>query len=411
MLFKMAWRNIWRNKRRSFITCFSVGFGFFLALSLTGIAEHSYTRTIDTGAQMGFGHVTVAPEGYMDKPALDRRLVKVDGVRDLALAKPEVRGAVVRVVGQAMFGAGGRTRGGQFIAIDPTREDTASNLFIKNLVEGEVFGSAGERGAIIGVKMAEKLKLELGKKLIYTATDVNGEIVSDVVRVKGIFKTGVREVDGGVVVLPIGKVRETLGYTRDEATLVAVMLRNQHDTERVREALMAEIDSPGAEVQTWRKTQPDLAGLLAVDWAMNRLFQFLVGLLIAAGVLNTLYMSVMERRREFGVMMAIGMSPRKLFALVIAESLLIGVLGMALGGLGTIPWYNYMVETGIDLTEMMGEGYDIGGIAEDPIARMHLPPDLLVIISLALFGMTLLAGMYPAWVAGRIPPVESLRIV
>jgi ABC-type antimicrobial peptide transport system permease subunit len=108
--------------------------------------------------------------------------------------------------------------------------------------------------------------------------------------------------------------------------------------------------------------------------------------------------------------MAIGLSPRKLFVLVLIESFLIGLMGMILGGLVSVPWYQYMVSKGIDLTELMGD-YDIGGVAIDPIMRMFLSPSLIAIISLVLFGLTMLAGMYPAWVAGRIPPVKSLRIV
>ncbi len=411
MLWKMAWRNLWRNKRRSVITCFSVAFGFFLSLSLTGMAEDSYRRTVDTGAKMGLGHVTVQPSGYLEKPGLDRWITGAGATRALAQAQPEVKGAVVRIMGQAMFGNGGRTRGGQFIAIDPAHETADSNLFIKSIVEGEPLGSADERGGLIGVKMAERLQVGLGKKVVFMTTDAKGEVVSDVVRVKGIFKTGVAEVDGGVVVLPLGKVREALGYGPDDASLVAVVLHDQRHSAAVQARLQAAGVSPGAEVLTWRETQADLVGFLAVDRATNRLFQLLVGLLIAAGVLNTIYMSVLERRREFGVMLAVGMGPGRLFWLVIIESMFIGAIGVVVGGLGTIPWYRYMVNTGIDMSSMMAEGMDIGGIVIDPVMRMSVPPQLLVAITAILFGLTIAAGLFPAWIAGRTPPVESIRLV
>lgn len=410
MLLKMAWRNLWRSRRRTLITCFSVGFGFFLALSLTGMAEDSYKRTIDTGATMGAGHVTVQPVGYDEKPGLDRRIDGAGAIRDAASALSQVRAANTRITGQAMFAAGGRTRGGQLIAIDPAHESGQDNLFIKHLVDGAVFTEIDGRGALVGDKMMERLKLKLGRKLIYTVTDVNGEIVSDVVRVQGVFHTGIDEVDGGVAVIPLDRARQTLGYGPDEATMVAVVLHQQRDTDAVHAALTGRA-TPGSEALTWRQTQADLAGLLAVDRATNQLFQLLVGLLIGAGVLNTLYMSVMERRREFGVMMAIGMSPWSLFAMILAESALIAVVGIALGGLATVPWYHYMTQTGIDMSAYMGAEYDIGGVAVDPIIRLFLPFDVVFGITATLLFLTLLSGMYPAWVAGRVAPVESLRTV
>lgn len=410
MLIKMAWRNLWRHKRRSAITCFSVGFGFFLAMSLSGMAEDSYARTVDIGAAMGLGHVTVMPEGYQDSPSMKRRISGADALRDEAAKLPEVDGAVARIMGQAMFASGGRTQGGQFIAIDPAHERAALNLFVRKIDEGALFEDAGGRGVVVGRKLAQRLRLKLGRKVVLTSTDVHGEIVSELLRVSGIFETGVAEVDAGVALVPIDRLRKTVGYGPTEATMVAAVLGQARHSVSVRDALAAGLRDPQAVSLTWRQTQPDLDGLLAVDRASNQFFQFLVGLLIAAGVLNTLTMSVMERQREFGVLMALGMSPRRLFALLLLESSFIGVVGVLLGSLATAPWVVYMTQVGLDMSSMT-EGADIGGIAMDPIIRFTLPAANVAGIVATLLLLTLLSGLYPAWLAGRAEPVESLRVV
>ena len=411
MLAKMAWRNLWRQKRRTIITSGSVAFGVFLAFTLTGIAENSYFRIVDTGATMGTGHVVIQPDGWDLHPSLDRTVPHADRLREQAVADPRVRASLVHVRGQAMFASGAKSAGGACLAVDPANESAPVNLFLRCIDQGKMFDAADGKGAVIGKRLAERLGVRLGKKLVYTTTDKRGDIVSDVVRVTGIFRTGVEEVDASTVLLPINRVRKTLGYDADEATTVSILLQDQKDAADVAAGLSAALAQQPVTVLTWDQAAPDLAGLIAVDRGMGRLFQLFVGLLIAAGILNTILMSVLERQREFGVMMAVGMPPRRLVAMVLVESVFIAMVGLLVGGLATIPWYLYLDAYGIDLTPLMGEGYDVGGILVDPVLRLFLRPEHVFMVLGTLFGLTLLAGLYPAIRAGRIPPVESIRLV
>ncbi len=411
MLAKMAWRNLWRQKRRTLITCGSVAFGVFLAFTLTGIAENSYFRLVDTGAMMGSGHVVFQPEGWDLHPSLDRTLADATALQREADADPRVRTTLVHIQGQAMFASGSKTAGGAFIALDPAREGPDVNLFLRCLKEGELFAEAGGDGAVVGERLAQRLGLRLGKKLVYTSTDKRGEIVSDVVRIRGIFRTGVAEVDASTVLLPIDRVRKTLGYAATEATTVSVLLRDQQDAPDVARLYREAQRGAGVAVLTWDEAAPDLAGLIAVDRGMNRLFQIFVGLLIAAGILNTILMSVLERQREFGVMMAVGMPPTRLVAMVLVESVFVAVVGLIAGIVATVPWYLYLATVGIDLTPMLGDGYNVGGVLMDPTLRLFLRPRHVLAVLAGVFGLTILAGLYPAIRAGLVQPVESIRLV
>ena len=405
----LAWRNLWRHKRRTLITASSIAFGVLLAVTFTGAGDYFHTRMIDAGANMGMGHITIAAQDYNRAPSSQKPIKGSNTLQVLIADLPEVTSVVARIQGQAMFASARKSVGGTFIAIDPTQESANNNLFIESLTEGVMLSQTAGKGIVMGVDLVRKLKLNLGKKVVYTTTDINGEIVSAVARISGIFRTGVAEVDGGMALLPIQSVQKVLGYESGEVSLIAISLGDQRLSHALRDKMQGQPEFEHVEVLNWQQTQPDLAGMIAVDKSANRISQLMISLLIAAGILNTMLMSVLERIREFGVMMALGMSPRSLFSLVILESFWLAVIGLIIGIIITIPWYLYMAETGIDLTSAYGDDFSFGGVLLDTVFKIRLFKESIIVILIGLFGLALLSGVYPAWRAGRIPPVESLK--
>ena len=410
-LNSLAWRNIWRRKRRTLITAFSIGFGVMLSVTFTGSGDYTYTNMIDMGASMGMGHVTVEPVGYHLKPTLDKRLTDTEKLHKQIIALPGVSAATVRITGQAMFASARKSIGGAFIAVDPAFETQENNLLLRSIVEGLLFSDRSGRGIVIGSRLAKKLHVRIGKKIVYTTTDADGEIVSDIARITGIFTTGIDMVDGTMALLPIGSVQKTLSYAPDEATVIAVVIKDQRHAEMMRDRVAALPEAKDVAVLTWKKAQPDLAGVIAFDKAGNYISQFLVGLLIAVGILNTMLMSVLERTREFGVMMAVGMSPKVLFRLVMVESFWLAIVGLILGIIITAPWYYFLYHFGIDFSGSFGNDFSYGGVLVDPVFKARLFKESIMAILGSLFILALLAGLYPAWRAGRVPPVESLKTI
>jgi ABC-type lipoprotein release transport system permease subunit len=405
----LAWRNLWRHKRRTLITASSIAFGVLLAVTFTGAGDYFYTRMIDAGAKMGMGHLTISAPDYNRAPSSQKRLQGTDQLQIALADLPEVSSVIARIQGQAMFASARKSVGGTFIAIDPAKETASNNLFIQALVEGAMLETISSKGIVMGVDLARKLQVSLGKKVVYTTTDANGDIVSAIARVKGLFRTGVSEVDGGLALLPLQSVQTVLGYEPGEVSFLAVNLHDQRASHLLRDHLQNQPGFSAVEVLNWQQTQPDLAGMIAVDKSANRISQLLIALLISAGILNTMLMSVLERMREFGVMMALGMSPRRLSSLVMLESFWLAVLGLIIGIIITIPWYLYMAETGIDLTSAYGDDFSFGGVLLDTVFKIRLFKESIVGILIGLFSLALIAGAYPAWRAGRIPPVESLK--
>jgi len=410
----LAWRNLWRHKRRTFITASSIAFGVILAFTLTGTNDDYNARMIDAGASMGMGHITITAIDYNRAPSLKKRLKNVNIIREKSLNQfnfydVKITDAMIRISGKAMFASANKSIGGQFIAIDPEQESKHSNLFLRSIISGSVFKNLNKSGVVVGVKLAEKLHLKIGKKLVYTTADAQGEIVSSLERVTGIFKTGVLEIDSTMVILPLGRVRETLNYQPDEASMIALMLNNQRKTEFIKNTLELNPLYSDSEVLSWEQSQPELATAVNMNDGFTYVMEVLIALLIAAGILNTVLMSVLERRHEFGIMMAVGMQPFTLFRLVMIESFWLAIFGLIIGCIVSTPWYFYMHDVGIDLTAAYGDDMDMGGVVIEQVMKIQIFKESIIAILIVLFSLSLSAGAYPAWRAGRIPPVIALK--
>ena len=258
--------------------------------------------------------------------------------------------------------------------------------------------------------MAKKLNLRLGKKLIVTVTDKDGQLTSELLRVSGLFKTGDLAADSSIVLAPLGRMQETLNYGENGVSFVAFYVDDLRSVKDVQKQIVGSLNNDGnMEVLSWRKTQPDLSGLIAVDRLFNYLMQLLVGLVIAAGIMNTMQMSVLERTKEFGIMMAVGMAPGQVVRLVLIESFWLGCMGLCMGIILSTPWFIFMSKTGIDMSGLIGEDYSAGGVLVEPVFKLRLFKESAFFILAAVFLLTMAASVFPAFRAGKIMPVDTIK--
>jgi ABC-type lipoprotein release transport system permease subunit len=310
-----------------------------------------------------------------------------------------------------MLNTARESRGAAFIAYDPAAEDSTTFSFPQAVAEGTPLASTTGRGIMLGARLAANLGVTLGDKVVYTTTDRTGEIVAGLARVSAIVRTGSPGADAALCLLPIDALRSLLGYAEDEATQVAVFVRDQRESDAVARRLGAEA-GPAVAAVPWHETQTGLAAFIALKVGGARFMEILIAVLVAAGIFNTLFVSVMERMREFGILMAIGWSPGRLFGLVMLESAWLGVLGLIGAALVTAVPYWYLASTGIDLSGLVaGNAMDVAGIAMPSTLRVGIYGDHLAFIAVAAFVATLLSGLYPAWRAGRVDPIETIRLV
>ena len=406
----LAWRNLWRNRRRTLITLSSIVFGVFLAILMTAMQDKNWAQMIDLAARLGTGHVTIQHVDYQDAPSLSRSVTGVEELAATVRAKSEAVRVAPRISGNLMLSTARESFGAGFLAYDPALDDETTLAVLGGVAEGEPFETADDKGILLGARLGENLRAELGDKVVYTLTDKEGEITSGLARVRGLVRTGSPAVDAGMALLPIGSVRELVGYGEDEATQLAVFVEDHRQSDATALTLQGEIGGP-VSVLAWRKARPELATFIAMKVGGALVFQLLVAVLVAAGIFNTLFVSVMERVREFGIMLAIGWSPGRLFRMVMWESLWLALVGLALAALVTIGPYLYLASNGIDYSAFMGDGMDIAGVGMSSVLLVGIYGRNLALIGVAAFLAVVLSGVYPAWRAGRVDPIETIQLV
>ncbi len=417
-LFKIAWRNLWRQRRRTILTLISIAMGGFLAVMLTGTQDYTWVDLIDSSARLGSGHITIQHPEYLDRPTLSRTVQETDDKRATVEGDRSVEVAVDRATGQAMVSTARDSFGAFFVAYDPTRESDYTLEWGDRVLQGELFDEPDARGIVLGEALADNLDAELGDKVVYTLTDKSGEIVSGMERLSGIITTGSKATDAAIVLMPIDTVRDVVGYDPAESTQVAVFLKNGRRTLTVSERIDALIGDDAA-VLTWDEMTPEIKTFVAMKKGGGIVMSVVIGILVAAGIFNTIFMSVMERTREFGVMTAIGYQPRQLSIMVMLESAILAGLGLLFCAVPTVPMYLWLSSTGLDMTAaytsvgVLDEhgSMDLGGVGMDPVLPFGIFPESAAAIVLAIVGATMLAGIYPAWRAGRVDPIESINVV
>jgi ABC-type lipoprotein release transport system permease subunit len=411
-LIVMAWRNLWRNRRRTLITLSSIVFGIFLAILFTAMQDRNFADTIDLAARLGNGHVTLQHPDYLETPKLTLTVRGSNELAEKALSQRHVIRTVQRITGHTMLATAGESFGAGFYAIDPESEDETTFSIIEGLPEGAMFETSRDGGIILGERLAKNLGAKMGHRIVYTMTDINGEIVSGLARLTGTVRTGSPGIDGGLCILPIDAVREVLGYGPEEVTQLAVFIEDQRKSTDVAEALQESIGDDVAAL-AWYTINPELSSFIAIKVGGARFIQILIAVLVAAGIFNTLFVNVMERLREFGIMLAIGFSPGKLFRLVMMESLWLAVVGLVAAALVTLGPYLYLSHTGLDVSGMVGEdaNLDIAGVGMSTTLKVGIFPASAAIIALAAVIAIMLSGVYPAWKAGHVEPVKTIKIV
>lgn len=409
LIIKLAWRNLWRNKRRTVITISSICFGLVLALVFIGLGDGTYGTMIDSAARLGSGHITLEHPDYRSSLLTRLTLQSTDELTKHFKEINEIEGWAPRILGQAMLSTSYGSVGAAFIGVDPEREKE-NTLFIDKITDGRYLEHAAGRGVLIGRKMAERLNVSIGSKMVITANNLHGEIAAELLRVVGVFETGSEMIDGYICQITLKRAQALLAMKEGEITQLAIFITNQRATDRVIDHLKINLANANeVAVLSWREVMPELASYVELDGTSNYIFQIIIFIIIAAGILNTILMSVMERQFEFGVLLCLGMKPRNLLFLILTESMLLGLLGITVGTVMGLLCNQYFTVKGFDMTLFTGENLDISGIALDPILYSDLYPDHLIITVALVFLLTVLVGIYPAIKATRSEPIETLK--
>lgn len=406
MLFlRMAWRNIGRNPRRTAITVAAISLGLAVLIVAKGLGDGVHEQMVENSIRIFTGHLQVHARDYQEDPGLNRAIKHPEEVYSVLARQEGVVGFSGRVLANGLASSAENSAGVRMVGIDPAREAGVTTV-TQNLIRGQPLGMQ-ERGILIGAKLADLLHVDLDEKVVLMAQAADGSLAADLFRVTGIFRTGSPVIDEAMVYVGIAQAQEML-VLGERISEIALLLEDSGRLPAVADALKAELSARELEIQTWEELSPDLVAFIKLDDASLYIFIVIVFSIVALGILNTLLMAILERVREFGIMMALGTQPRQIVGLIMLEAAGLGLISLFMGGtLGvSVTWYLSL--HGIDLTRWVGEMPMMGTVI-NPILYTSLHLDNLVDSLLMVIVITLLSAIYPAIRAARLRPVAAIR--
>ena len=409
MLLTMALRNLRRNLRRTLITMLAISGGLTLMIFQDAIQAGSYRQLVKTGVSTMAGHVVVQADGYQADPEMERLLPEAGTVAaSLEAAFPDAH-VVQRALVQGLLQSPRNAIGVGVSGVEPDAETAVSDWQDK-LVEGEWL-SGGKREILLGQAAAKSLEVEPGDKVVLLLQGPD-EVVSQLFRVKGLFRTGSAELDGAFGIAPVASLTGLLDAP-GAAHQVSLHLRDPRGSEAATAAAKAALDgTAGIEVLHWTEALPDLHAFILRDQQSGRSMLFVIGVIVAMGVLNTVLMSVMERVRELGVMLAVGLAPARVAGLVLLEGALLGALSAAVGGALGLALVLPLSKNGLDLAAMMGgESVEVAGVAMNTVIYPAIEWPVFATFCGLAWLFTLLSSVWPALHAARLKPVDAMRHV
>lgn len=408
-LLKLAFRNLLRNRRRTLITASAITFGMALMIWTNQLGYGMYQEMMRVGISTAAGHVVVQRDGYQADPDPLDVVAGADAVQaSLQAAFPEAT-VLQRSRLQGLLMTSANTVGIGVMAVQPGPE-TAVTDWHQKLVEGEWLDDDDDRGILLGAQLKDRLEADIGDKVVLMGQGKD-EVTSRLFRVRGVFRTGAAELDAFTAIVGLGAAQQFLEMP-DAANQVSVHLRDIRATEAALLTARDRVGADGVEVLGWAEAMPEMVEFIRTDRGGNVVMMGILGIIVAIGVLNTILMSVMERMREFGVMLALGTPPSSLATVIMLEGLLLAVFsvgaGVLFGMVGTWP----LVEYGLDYSEMMGgETMETAGVVIQ--TQIHSAWDPFGTTAYALGGLVLttLSAVYPAWRASRLEPVAAMHHV
>jgi ABC-type lipoprotein release transport system permease subunit len=420
MILRIALRNVVRQRRRSVLTMLAIVLSFALLIVLTGIADGAHEQMAEIGVRMGLGDVVVYADGYRDDPSLDRLVRDPDRVKTAAeVLGADTEGVALRLETDGLTQAGSSAVGTLVWGVDPAVEGRLSKVGAPASIidghpldAGDVNPSPGWPPPIVlGRDLAENLGARVGDRVTVTIQPISPRdgstpaMRTGAFLVKGIYATGVRDVDSHVILAPLSVIQALAGAGHG-VTMVAILLRHVKETPAVADALARNLAGDGLEVLPWQKAAPELYATIALDEASMYLMMIVVYIVVGAGILNTILMSVMQRTREFGVLLAVGAAPGYVVGIVLIEALVLGAASLAAGLAVGLAANHYFATSGLALK--VGH-VEASGVLLPSRFYADLGPEKVFVSTVVVLALVVASALYPAARAARLQPVEAIR--
>ena len=402
VLFNLATRNLLGHLRRTLLTVLALAVGLAALILLWGFNDGLHGNMTRNFQDTIVGSLQIHRDGFFQRPELALHLEQPEALVE-QIGELRVGRWTERLEGFALAASDTASEGVMLMGMDPVREPQVTRLPGK-VAEGRFFRAGEEGVCVLGAATARSLRVGVGDRLVVVAYSRFGELVAEEVTLVGLITSGETGIDRGLLFLPLAAMQGLLEMQGRITSLVLSL--DASDLDRIADALKTIWVGRGIEVLRWYEMFPAMQEWIRLHDGFLYLFMTLVLLLVLGGVLNTLLIAMLERTRELGVLMALGTVRAEVVLMVLTETLLIGLAGTVLGALLGIGALFALGHTGIELGALVGA---TTRFYVDPVIYPRFDLGHLAETGLALLAATLAAGLYPAWRAGRLEPLEAIR--
>ena len=411
LITKIGWRSIWRNKRRTLISLFSIIIGTGIPIFFVCIAWGFYAGLIDDVARLMSGHITYEHVEYRNSPSNDLWVDDIHKINKTLNNNAEVLSTkqIVNLQGVAHTAKG--SVGISLMGIEPEKE-IAISFLPETVIEGNYLSKGDGRWVVVGYQLAKNLNVSVGKKFVFTTNDIKGELVEELFRVKGIFKTGSKEIDGHFVQSDIEIARKISGLGSDDVSQLGIIVKNPDTHESLIKDLQKSLAKNNGVFLSWQKIMPDVATTIRMDRTAISSFMIMLVVIVLFTMFSTILMSTLERKREFASLLAIGTQQKELKIQIFIETIFFGLIACPLGallGIGIAKWVE-----GYDMMNVVGGkagDMSVGGFGMDTIITPLFSAPLILQISIFFFLAVQLLSILPMYFISRISITDELRSV
>ncbi len=403
LMVKIAFRNVFRQKRRTLLTVLTMFIGFTLASLSIAWSDGTYSNIIDMFTRNQLGHIQIHKQGYLDRPALYKTIDQYETVGKLIEDVPGVESWAPRLYSAGLVSVGEKSAGARIIGIDPQREQIVTR-FDKKVVEGRMFSDEPAHEALVGEGLAKTLKAKLGDSVVIVSQGADGSIANDLYTVVGLVSSGDKITDQSALYLHLADAQELL-----------VLEGRIHEISIVGEdldiipSLAADIETvvanPELAVAPWQEFAKQFYRAMKADQQGGWIMLAIIIIVVAVGVLNTVLMTVLERTREYGVLRAVGTGPGQIFGLVLIEVFIMAIISIILAiGLSYTVNYALSIHGVATPTTFTYGGIEFRKMYTEINARSFYIPALCIVFS-AMF-----VALFPAAKAAHVAPAKAMRM-
>lgn len=403
-IFKLAWRNIWRNKRRTLITIASVFFAVILSVLISSMKEGLFTNMIKTSVEDFTGYVQLQNKDYFDEKILDNSFVLDQNLEKQLQAQSNIKAYLPRIESFALAATDKQTKGTMVVGIDLAKESLYHQL-AERVVEGKYIQNANEKGIMLGDGLAKRLKLSINDTLILLGAGYHGSTAAGKYPVKAILKFGSPDLSKQIVFLPLTQA-ENLFNLEKQYTAINLVLKNKQNFKETAQALNKTL-AKEIKAYHWEELMPEMKKMIDSERSEGYIFMFILYMVVSFGMFGTSLMMLSERRKEFGVMISIGMKKMKLALSVWIEIILLSLWGAFLGMLAAFPICYYFHKKPIPLSADMKESMEDYGI--EAVLQFSIRQDIFLTQATIVFVLASIISIYSFIKILNYNPIKAMR--